>query len=461
MIDRVANGSMNSEARFRPAGCPVTEPIAALRRWPSDRPLAALISGPSLGRWSRRSILAEPKEIRHIRIPTGLTAAEARRAFESELSTLLRRPPANTSAHTGWIVSFSYDLGRVLEPKACGTRASVDDRDWPLATLCWCPDAHLFDHATSSWSRIGDPPPLAEREEPTHDAAQVGPLALTHTRDAFEQAVDRCVRLIHEGDLFQANIARRMSCHFRGSTRELAARALAASGAWFGAYIEADPGRTIVSMSPELFLDFDRRTRRIVTRPIKGTRPQGDDPSALVDSAKDGAELAMIVDLMRNDLGRVCEIGSIAVESARTLETHPTVHHTVAEVSGRVRGDIDLVGLLAATFPPGSVTGAPKVRAMQVIDELEGVRRGPYCGATGLIAGDGSFTLNVAIRTIALSGRGDPRNPGHLEGTLDYWAGCGIVAESRPSDEWAESATKTEVLLRALGDARRESHSRE
>lgn len=441
----MANGPTDIEARTGLAG-----PIDAIGRWPSDRPLAALVSGPAFGRWARRSILAEPKEIRHLRIPAGLGAADARRAVERELGTLLRRPPANASPHAGWIVSFSYDLGRVFEAKACAQRAADDDRDWPLATLCWCPDAHIFDHASSTWTRAGDPPPLDDGAESPRDLVQVGPLELTHDRDAFERAVDRCVRLIHDGDLFQANIARRMSCHFSGSTRELAARAFAASGAWFGAYIEADPGRAIVSMSPELFLDFDRANRRILTRPIKGTRPQADDPGSLVASSKDAAELAMIVDLMRNDLGRVCEIGSISVDSARTLETHPTVHHTVAEVSGRVREGLQLVDILAATFPPGSITGAPKVRAMQVIDELEGVRRGPYCGATGIISGDGSFTLNVAIRTIALSGRGDPRRPAHLDGTLDYWAGCGIVAESDPRAEWDESVTKSEVLLRTL-----------
>ena len=451
MIGAVADAPIATSADSRTDETPAPiGPIEALARWPRERPLVALVSGPSLGRWTRRSILAEPKEVRHIRLPAGIGPAEARKAVERELSTVLRRSPPTASPHAGWIVSFGYDLGRVFEPKACAERGAVDDRDWPLATLCWCPDAHVFDHASATWSRVGDPPPLANECDEREHRFAVGQLEETHDRAAFERSVDRCVRLIHDGDLFQANIARRVSCPFGGSTRGLAARAFAASGAWFGAYVEADPGRAIISMSPELFLDFDGRSRRILTRPIKGTRPQGEDPRSLVTSAKDAAELAMIVDLMRNDLGRICEIGSISVDAARTVETHPTVHHTVAEVSGRVRDGVDLVALLAATFPPGSITGAPKVRAMQVIDELESVRRGPYCGATGLIASDGSVILNVAIRTMALSGRGDPRRPGHLDGTLDYWAGCGIVAESVPSSEWEESVTKSEVLMRTL-----------
>jgi anthranilate/para-aminobenzoate synthase component I len=425
--------------------------LDALRRWPASRPLAALVSGPGSGRWSRRSILAEPRETRVIRVPQGIAAADARKAVDRELRQLLvpRRTPGATNDTRGvWIVSFSYDLGRIIEPSAHAARGAVDDRDWPLATLCWCPDAMVLDHATGGWTRIGNPPELAS--EPHDASVTVGELERTTDRTGFERAVERCVRLIHDGDLFQANIARRLSAHFSGSTRALAARAFSESGAWFGAYVECGEGRALLSMSPELFLDLDASSRRVVTRPIKGTRPQSDDASTLATSEKDGAELAMIVDLMRNDLGRVCDIGSVRVDAPRLIETHPTVHHAVAEISGRLRDDIDLVGLLGATFPPGSVTGAPKVRAMQVIDELEPVRRGPYCGATGLIASDGSCTLNVAIRTITIAGRGDHRRPGHIDGTLDYWAGCGIVAESRPADEWEESVTKTAVLLRAL-----------
>lgn len=419
------------------------------------------MSGAGGGPWSRRSIFAAPQEIRVVRAPSGID--DCRRAVERELRGALRRTRTRgPSACAGWFVTLSYDLGRAFEPKAQHAGGAVDDRDWPLATLCWCPDVLVLDHATSSWSIDGDPRgvPLALESLDADAVADderfaVGPLRTQVDRGRFEAAVDRCVEMILAGDLFQANVARRMCADFGGSTRALALAAFRASEAWFGAYLECDPGRAIVSMSPELFLSLEAASRRVVTRPIKGTRPADADPRTLRESPKDEAELTMIVDLMRNDLGRVCDIGSVRVDVARAIESHATVHHGVADVSGTLRRDCDVVDLLAATFPPGSVTGAPKVRAMQVIDELEPVRRGPYCGATGLIASDGSVALNVAIRTIALSGRGDARRPAELDGVLDYWAGCGIVADSVASHEWDESVAKTEVLMRSAYAAAR------
>jgi para-aminobenzoate synthetase/4-amino-4-deoxychorismate lyase len=160
-----------------------------------------------------------------------------------------------------------------------------------------------------------------------------------------------------------------------------------------------------------------------------------------MDSEKDAAELHMIVDLMRNDLGRACVPGSVRVDVPRALERHETVHHAVAEVRGTLRPGTGLVDLLRATFPPGSVTGAPKVRAMQVIDGLEPCARGPYCGAVGLVS-PGRIALNVAIRTISLEG------PDGAGGMLRYPAGCGIVAESDPRQEHEESLHKSAVLVR-------------
>jgi para-aminobenzoate synthetase component 1 len=439
-------------------GGEVVDPITALGRWPADRAVAALVSGPGGGRWSRRSILAEPSEIRTVRVPAGLAPGEARRAVEGELRRAFARR-SSPSPDAGWIVSLAYDLGRVVEAKAGALDGgAVDDRDWPLATLCWCPDALRFDHLSRRWSVIGDPArvPLeavfggAPIKQDDSRGLTVGPLVPRSSRGEFESAVDRCVRLIRDGDLYQANLARRMSAAVSGDMRRLAGRAFAASAAWFGAYLECGDGRAVISMSPELFLELDAASRRVVTRPIKGTRPIDADPAELAASGKDAAELAMIVDLMRNDLGRLAVIGSVRVESPRQIESHAAVHHGVAEVSATLRADADRVDLLAATFPPGSVTGAPKVRAMQVIDALEPVRRGPYCGAVGLASTDGGLALNVAIRTIAVQGRGHPRRPGLIDGNLDYWAGCGIVADSVPAAEWEESVAKSEVLLRAL-----------
>jgi para-aminobenzoate synthetase component I len=217
-----------------------------------------------------------------------------------------------------------------------------------------------------------------------------------------------------------------------------------------GAYYASDD-YALVCNSPELFLRVtpDRQTggRQVVTRPIKGTRRRGPGMGAeLRDSRKDQAELNMIVDLERNDLGRVCEIGSVKVTEPRTIEEHPTVYHGAATIEGTLRSDVGLVDLLRATFPGGSITGAPKIRAMQIIDELEPARRGPYCGAIGYLSCDGHMQFNIAIRTMIIKG-----------GQIHIPVGGGIVADSDPPAEYEETLVKAAALFDALevhqGDA--------
>jgi anthranilate/para-aminobenzoate synthase component I len=192
-----------------------------------------------------------------------------------------------------------------------------------------------------------------------------------------------------------------------------------------------------------LFLHFDPNTGMLRTRPIKGTLAAGEDPATLLASEKDAAELAMIVDLMRNDLGRISEPGSVVVETGRVIENHPGVIHGVAEVVGRLRHEVELDEVLQATFPPGSITGAPKIRAMQVIDEFETVPRGPYCGALGFQSNCGHMALDVSIRTLDLIPTdGDDWSTHELR----YGAGCGIVAESDPAAETVECDTKARLL---------------
>jgi anthranilate/para-aminobenzoate synthase component I len=160
----------------------------------------------------------------------------------------------------------------------------------------------------------------------------------------------------------------------------------------------------------------------------------------LRDSIKDQAELNMIVDLERNDLGRICEIGSVKVTQAREIEAHPTVYHGVSTIEGTLRRDVTFVDLLRATFPGGSVTGAPKIRAMEIIEELEPTRRGPYCGAIGTLAADGSMQFNVAIRTMVLK-----------DGQAHIPVGGGIVADSNPSSEYEETLVKARAMFAAVG----------
>jgi para-aminobenzoate synthetase component 1 len=196
------------------------------------------------------------------------------------------------------------------------------------------------------------------------------------------------------------------------------------------------PGVAIVSASPELFLRVDGP--HVETRPIKGT---ASDHASLIASAKDHAENVMIVDLARNDLGRVCEFGTVAVPALLTVEAQPGLHHLVSTVTGTLRPGVRMGELLRATFPPASVTGAPKPRVMQAIDELEPVRRGIYCGAIGWIDGDTDRAeLAVAIRTFVMANR-----------HTSLGVGGGIVADSRAADEWAETELKAAHLLRVAG----------
>jgi para-aminobenzoate synthetase component 1 len=216
---------------------------------------------------------------------------------------------------------------------------------------------------------------------------------------------------------------------------ELAAALRARAPAPFGAFIAAAAGDAwIVGNSPERFLALDGRGA-IETRPIKGTRPRTGNRQELLASEKDRAEHVMIVDLERNDLGRVCRTGSVRVDGpARVLEL-PTVLHLVSTVRGALREDVGLERLLEATFPGGSITGAPKRRAMQIIDELEPVARGPYTGATGWLGAAGDLDLAIAIRTALVSA-----------GRLSLSLGGGIVADSTPENEWAETETKARAF---------------
>ncbi|MEL7089934.1 MAG: anthranilate synthase component I family protein, partial [Planctomycetota bacterium] len=272
-----------------------------------------------------------------------------------------------------------------------------------------------------------------------------------------EAAVQRGLDYIAAGDVFQVNLAQRFSSSFVGSTRGLFLRLAAASPAWYGAYIEprSTPSRpspkVLCSTSPELFLQLDA-DRTVTTRPIKGTRPATADPDELRAAEKDAAELNMIIDLLRNDLGRVCRYGSVRVTQPRTVESHPTVHHGVATVTGRLHRSRGLRHLLRGTFPGGSITGAPKIRAMQIIEELEPVRRGPYCGAIGMATSLGSTItarLSIAIRTLVVD-----REAEHVH----FSVGGGVVADSDPAAEYEETLDKAAALFAALRSTSAQAH---
>lgn len=418
----------------------VSDVNSLLQRWPRERPLACLFTA-GVEQAGGFCLAASP---------TSCVEFATEDAFDA-LEATLPQPIGMGSAITGrgWVLCLSYELGELIEPAAAGFPRPR--HQWPYITLMRCEGCLIGSHSTG-WTPLGDPAAVPELSLQTMPTCATGVVRATHDRADYEALVATIIGLIHAGDCFQANIAQRFTCSFNGSVRALAAAAFNAAQPQFGALLETSPGRAVVSMSPELFLDIAENTIR--TRPIKGTRPAHIDPAALEASSKDAAELAMIVDLMRNDLGRLCTPGTINVTSPRTIESLPTVHHAVAEVQGSIAQPATLGDVLKATFPPGSITGAPKIRAMQIINELEGTERGPYCGAVGWLDDSGRLVLNVSIRTIAATGT-PGASPDLIDGRLEYSAGCGIVAESTPSDEYAESVAKQAVFEQTcatLGD---------
>lgn len=402
-------------------------PSEVAKKWSTDVPLIALIANGEHDSWSRWSILAKADGPSFMSNSTNVI---------DDLGKLLESKSSATLL-PNWIGYLSYECAHVVEPVI----GEKPEQDWALAHLVWCDTALVYDHLNSEWWSIGqcEVPAECQSVEPM---CECSPLMEVEDDDTFKDTVVQTIEYIHQGDIFQANITRRYTASIQGNVRHAALNMLETPGGWFGAWLEFPrTNQYLLSMSPELFLTTHHETQRVLTRPMKGTRPEHASPEELLDSDKDAAELHMIVDLMRNDLGRLCNYGSIQVESARALERHPTVWQCVGEVSGTLRSDVTAIDVIRSTFPAGSVTGAPKVRAMEIIRKLESSPRGPYCGAIGIFGQ--SLHLNVAIRTAMIQGDGDACN---FHGNLTYSTGCGIVADSNPDDEVQESKVKAAIM---------------
>jgi para-aminobenzoate synthetase component 1 len=275
-------------------------------------------------------------------------------------------------------------------------------------------------------------------------AEQIG-LRSTFTHRGYLDAVARVREYIVAGDIFQANLSQRFQAPAPSATFDLYGRLRRRNPAPFAAYLGFGEV-AVLSASPERFLSLDESSRHVETRPIKGTRPRGLGPMhdaalgrALSESDKDRAENVMIVDLLRNDLSRVCRPGTVRVPELFALEQHPTVHHLVSTVVGELEPGADAVSLLRAAFPGGSITGAPKVRAMEIIAELEPTRRGVYCGSVGYISTSGAMDTSIVIRTYVA-----------LNGHVYFQAGGGIVADSDPELEYRETLDKARALIEIL-----------
>jgi len=287
-------------------------------------------------------------------------------------------------------------------------------------------------------------PDSAVRINPARLSPSATELLANLPRTEYLAHIARIKDYIAAGDVYQVNFAQRFDLATDDDPYAIYQRLRRLSPAPFGAYLHGGDYQ-ILSSSPELFLRCDS-AGRMVTRPIKGTRPRGrtmeEDrhlAAELSASEKDHAELLMIVDLERNDLGRVCRYGSVRVEERYRIETHPTVFHLVATISGELAPGRDVFDGLRSLLPGGSITGAPKIRAMQIIHELEPCRRHVYTGSIGYLGFDGSCDFNIAIRTIVC-------RPGHAH----YHVGGGIVADSDPESEYQETLTKGRAMRAAL-----------
>lgn len=386
-----------------------------------------------------------------------LTAFPAETVMEpgsdDPLGPLRQLLTSGRAGHVGGL--FGYDLAGRFErlPDVPAARTF-----WPQMALGFYEAVAVFDHQARSAHVEGSPAAverlhsaLSAPEPAMQPAALERPLEAIWSDSEYIGAAARARDYVRAGDVFQVNLSHRFTARLGGADAPLAVfRKLAQdSPAPFAAWLRLDADRVVISNSPERFVSVDA-AGHVETRPIKGTRPRGGTPEddarlagELAASLKDRAENLMIVDLMRNDLARVCEVGSVKVPELFTVESFANVHHLVSSVTGQLSPGRTVADLIAASFPPGSITGAPKVRAMEIIAELEGEARGPYCGAMGWLGTDGKADFNVMIRTA-----GFVRDGNGWE--VEARSGGAITIDSDPGDELAETHAKIAMLKRAI-----------
>jgi len=354
-----------------------------------------------------------------------------------------------------WVIAWDHQVARAWlistglpEEGPASTERATARASFVLERLQASP-AHAPRHSSPSIAAGRAHVPRPPSRAPAYPVLDVGGasdigLHSSFTHRGYLDAVTRVREYIVAGDIFQANVSQRLEAPLGESTWALYQRLRTLNPAPFAAYLGFGD-LTIISASPERFLRLDQGGH-VETRPIKGTRPRGLHPAhdaalgrALLDSAKDRAENLMIVDLLRNDLSRVCRPGTVRVPELFALEHYSTVHHLVSTVVGELRPGCDALDLLRATFPGGSITGAPKVRAMEIIAEIEPSQRGVYCGAIGYLGTSGVLDTSIVIRTyLALADR------------VYFSVGGGIVADSDPEQEYRETLDKARALIAAL-----------
>jgi para-aminobenzoate synthetase component 1 len=455
---------------------PYGQPLAAFARF-AEEPYATLLDSAKVmdrfGRWS--FVAVDPFSV--LESKDGGIKIDGRRVAGSDPFEALRRclghyPMARREGlppfQTGAVGYFGYELGRHLERLP---PPRLDDMRFPDLVIGLYDVVAAWDHRerrafvmASGWpeqdararrrraieradwlrNRLAEAvelPPFVPRQGTPE-------IQCNFSRSAYESAVRRVIDYILAGDIFQANLTQRFRARLPSGLPPFALHRelMRINPAPFAAYLNM--GDTVIaSASPERFLRLGGGW--VETRPIKGTRPRGRDAEEderlageLLRSEKDTAENVMIVDLLRNDLSRVCRDGSVAAPELCVLETYPTVFHLVSTVVGQMRPGLGAIDLLRAAFPGGSITGAPKIRAMEIIAELEPTARGPYCGSVGWIGFDGDMDTSITIRTYAIK-----------DGWVTFQAGGGIVADSDPAAEYEESLAKAKALMDALSPA--------
>jgi para-aminobenzoate synthetase component I len=433
-----------------------------------DLPGLVLLESARPGRNARWTYLtADPVAVIETPSAGGDIFASARRMLARLAADSVDDPAV--PPFTGGLAGFlGYDLGRQLE--RLPSIAAVDQElptlrlalhDWVIAWHRRDGRAWLAGRAVDELIGRLDRRLAAVRERldgriPAADASPEPPAALEMrsglSRAAYEAGVTSIRHSIADGEIYQANLSRRLEAPFRGDPWPLYRQLRTGDPALLAAFVDLGPSpftgaaRAIVSASPEPFLSVTRQGL-VETNPIKGTRPRGRDREAdralaceLLASAKDRAENVMIVDVLRNDLGRVCRPGSVRVPRLCRLERTAAVQHLVSTVTGHLEGGRDAFDLLAAAFPGGSITGAPKIRAMQLLEQLEPVRRGPYTGIAAWLGSDGAMGSSILIRSFVADGE-----------RLTLHVGGGITWRSEPAAEWDETVAKARGPLSAIG----------
>ena len=452
----------------------LSPPHKLFRRFMDSRYSFLLESGGSVGDFSRYSFIgSEPFLVfkskgEEIEICEGDQSERFSGDPFDVLKRLISRYNLASSGHSpfpgGAVGYFGYDLCHFVEKLP---RNSFDDLQLPDCYLCFYDRVVTFDHLTGrlfiSSSGLPEKEPARRRERAkwrleeilnkfnkaswedfsVREEYNIGEISSNFSRSDYLDAIERAKEYIRAGDIFQVNLSQRFVCSRMALPFTIYEKLRRINPAPFASLLNF-PELSVVGASPERFLRISGR--KVQTRPIKGTRPRGRDDledkelaRELWESEKDKAELIMIVDLERNDLGRVCEYGSVRVPKLITLETYPTVFHLVSTVEGVLKEDKDHIDCLRACFPGGSITGAPKIRAMEIIDELEPNQRSVYTGSIGYIGFNGETDLNIVIRTMVMAGE-----------KIYFHAGGGIVADSDPATEYEETLHKARALIKTL-----------